>query len=331
MNQTYPLYQGDCITGAQKHIADNSVDLIITDPPYGISGDTLHKHYHRKEGHVIDGYVEVKKSEYYQFSLDWIKEAERVLRPGGCLYLVSGYSNLADILNALRQTGLKEINHIIWKYNFGVYTSKKYVSSHYHILYYSKPGGKITFNTHARFGPEEKEINGKSKNYADREDVWMINREYKPGKVKNKNELPQELLIKIMQYSSNENDLVADFFLGGFSTAKVAIGLNRRIIGFELNANSFNHHFPEIQKLKPGYLLQSVKKGSGIKPKNQGKHWTDKEIDRLNQQYHKIFSEVKNKKQTIELLQQEFGRGYFSILNKIEDILEKQNQTKLKL
>ena len=40
----------------------------------------------------------------------------------------------------------------------------------------------------------------------------MINREYKPNQIKNKNELPTQLLIKMMQYSSNENDLICDFF-----------------------------------------------------------------------------------------------------------------------
>ena len=41
----YNFYNEDCITGAPKYIDDNSVDLIITDPPYGIKGDKLDKHY----------------------------------------------------------------------------------------------------------------------------------------------------------------------------------------------------------------------------------------------------------------------------------------------
>ena len=53
--------------------------------------------------------------------------------------------------------------------------------------------------------------------------------------IRNKNELPTKLIIKIMQYSSNEGDLVCDFFLGGFNTAKVAIGLKRKVIGFDIN------------------------------------------------------------------------------------------------
>ena len=176
-------YNEDCINGAKTHLPSNSVDLIITDPPYGINGDQLHKHYHRKEEYVVDGYIEIPRSEYADFSIEWIKEAERVLRPGGSIYIVSGYTNLVHILNALNQTDLIEKNHIIWKYNFGVYTKNKYVSAHYHILYYTKPGGKTTFNLYSRFGPGEKNSKARSLNYQDREDVWYINREYKPNKI----------------------------------------------------------------------------------------------------------------------------------------------------
>jgi site-specific DNA-methyltransferase (adenine-specific) len=310
----------DCIEGAQMHLENNSIDLIITDPPYGISGESLHKHYHRQESNVISGYVEIKKSEYYDFSIQWIKETERILRPGGSIYILSGYSNLADILNALRQTKLEEINHLIWKYNFGVYTTKKYVSSHYHILYYEKPGGNRTFNTFARYNSDMKNLNGGSLNYIDREDVWIINREYKPGKIKNKNELPMELLIKLIQYSSNENDLICDLFLGGFSTAKAAIGLNRKITGFEINKQSYNYHYSELLKIKQGYLLDSIKTGKNNQPKNQGKTWNSVELLKLEKRFTELYSILKNKKKTIEKLQKEFSRGYFSILNKINEI-----------
>lgn len=314
------LYPLDCIQGALKYIKNESVDLIITDPPFGIAGDQVHKHYHRKENFVLQGYQEIEISEYAAFSLDWIKEAERVLRPGGSLYVFSGYSNLFEILSSLRRTKLTEINHLIWKYNFGVYTTKKYVSSHYHILYYVKPGGKVTFNTHTRYGPDEKDLEGRSLNYQDREDVWIINREYKPGRVKNKNELPNQLLIKIIQYSSNEGDLIADFFLGGFSTAKTAIGLNRAITGFEINTTSFKYHLAELKKLQPGYLLKQIKSGKGKNPAKQNKRWNEEEILFLYKRYQEINNHLHNKSRTIEILQEEFGRGYFAILNKIEQM-----------
>ncbi|HQB61683.1 MAG TPA: site-specific DNA-methyltransferase, partial [Spirochaetota bacterium] len=167
------FYNCDCIEGAKKYLPDNSIDLIITDPPYGIDGNKLDKHYNRNENNVIEGYVEIPKSEYADFTEKWIGQAERVLKPGGSIYIVSGYTNLRHILNSLANTKLIEKNHIIWKYNFGVYTSKKFISSHYHILYYVKPGEKPTFNTFAFYSDSEKSANGGSLNYQDREDVWI--------------------------------------------------------------------------------------------------------------------------------------------------------------
>ena len=324
------FYNCNCITGGPEFIESNSVDLIITDPPYGIDGDKLHKHYNRDEEYVIEGYVEIPEEEYENFSVQWVKEAERILKPGGSAYIVSGYSNIIHILNALRSTSLKEINHIIWKYNFGVYTSRKFVSSHYHILYYEKPGGKRTFNLECRFGSEEKDIDNGSLNYQDREDVWIINREYKPGRIKNKNELPVALLSKMIQYSSNEGDLICDLFLGGFSTVKVAIGLNRKATGFEISETMFEAKIEEIISLEPGYLLNSLREPVITLTRNQGKGWTPEEINKLLKRYSEIKANNISEKEISQILQEEFGRGYWAI-NKILKKSEVKNGRRGKL
>jgi site-specific DNA-methyltransferase (adenine-specific) len=323
-NNTF--YNGDCISGAAKYIPDSSVDLIITDPPYGINGDKLHQHYNRNEEFVVEGYVEIPQKEYADFSVKWIKEAERVLRPGGSIYIVSGYTNLIDILNALRNTSLKEINHIIWKYNFGVFTRQKYVSSHYHILFYEKPGGKRTFNLESRYGLNEKSEDERSLNNTDREDVWIINREYKPGQIKNKNELPTKLLIKMIQYSSNEDDLVCDFFLGGFSTVKVALGLNRRAIGFEISKPIFDAKIKDLETLKPGYLLPNLREAVISTLENPGKSWTKEDLQRLNEEYTQLITKGVTKKEIIAKIGKDLGRGRWSI----EKALKKNGFSKKK-
>ena len=318
------FFNEDCIEGCKRHIPDNSVNLIVTDPPYGIGGDKIHKHYNRKEEFVIDGYIEVPAEEYPEFSRSWISQAHRILRPGGSIYIVSGYTNLIHILNALRETPLLEVNHIIWKYNFGVYTRSKYVSSHYHILYYIKPGGQVTFNTYCRYGQDESVNGGGSLNYQDREDVWPINKEYKPGKAKNKNELPRELLTKIIQYSSNEGDLVFDMFLGSFSTAKTAIGLGRRAGGFEKSATAFKHQMEEIAKVTPGSLLPGLRVPQEKLILNQHKAWDDEDKSALWDRYTSLIAQRNTKKRAIEILCEEFGRGRWSII-KLLDRLQAEN------
>jgi site-specific DNA-methyltransferase (adenine-specific) len=305
----------DCVAGAAEHLADESVDLIVTDPPYGIEGDRLHRHYHRDESFVAGDYVDVPVKEYNAFSHRWIREAERVLRPGGSLYIVSGYTNLYDVLDALRATRLREINHLIWKYNFGVYTAAKYVSSHYHILYYAKPGGRRTFNLQARHRTDETLADGGSANYRDREDVWTINRAYKPGRAKNKNELPEALLEKMLAYSSNAGDLVCDFFLGGGSTAAVAIGMNRRVVGFEVSAETFARHIPRLRAVVPASRLTPVVAPHTVR--NRGVAWSPAERERVYARFDALRASGATKKASIATLTAEFGRGPWAILNVI--------------
>ena len=311
------MHNVDCVAGAREHLADGSVDLIITDPPYGIDGDLLDKHYNRDESHVVGGYIEVPAEAYPEFSRNWIREAARVLRPGGSLYLVSGYSQLRHVLNALAETDLVEVNHLIWKYNFGVFTRRKYISSHYHILYYEKPGGRRAFDMGCRFGPDERDGAGGSLNYQDREDVWVINREYKPGQVKNKNELPSQLLQKMIQYSSREGDLVADFFMGGGSTCRQALALGRRFVGFEQSPNVFQQRAVQAAETEFRSGLDSLRKPAANPYPNQGKPWTAEDQQRLRSRYAVLQPEM-TKAAAMRILQDEFGRGRFSILNAIK-------------
>lgn len=255
----FSFWNEDCVTGAKARLPDGCIDLFITDPPYGIEGDTLDKHYNRKEGNVVSGYVDVPMGRYNQFSHDWISEAVRVTRANGTLYIVSGWTHLGCVLNVIERLNAKAggkgvvslVNHIIWQYNFGVFTSRKFVSSHYHILMLRKTKqrgqkGDYVFN----YGSDDRlailpvnqtlQVPKTKLLYADMQDVWRIKRQYRPGEPKNRNQLPDALVDKMLAYSSNPGDLVCDFFLGGFTTAKRCRAMGRHCCGFEVNPHAFN-------------------------------------------------------------------------------------------
>lgn len=243
---TYKVYNQDCITGMRDHVASDSIDLIFTDPPYGIDGDNLDTHYNRDESTVVPGYVDVPLSQYAQFSLEWIQECARVLRPGGTIYIVSGYTNLHHVLNALHATNLVEINHIIARYSFGVSTKNKFVSSHYHVLFWQKPdrgGQKRTFNSNWKYTDQKD-------SYHDRLTVQDMPRDYKPGQVKNKNQLSEDFIMKFVMYSSNRGDTVLDCFGGGLTTARTALRWGRKFIGFELNKNAYDAFVPTLDTVE---------------------------------------------------------------------------------
>ncbi|MGY8867908.1 MAG: DNA-methyltransferase, partial [Methylophagaceae bacterium] len=236
------VYNQNCIEGMRDNVNSNSVDLIFTDPPYGIEGDKLDAHYHRDETNVVPGYVEVPLETYDTFSKDWITECARCLRPGGSMYIVSGYTNLHHILNALHSTDLVEINHIIAKYSFGVSTKKKFVSSHYHVLFWQKPDKgkqKRTFNTNVYYTDQKD-------SYHDRLSVQDMPRAHNPGETKNKNQLNETFIEKFILYSSNRNDIVMDPFCGGFTTPRTALRYGRNFVGFEMNKNAYDAFLPTL-------------------------------------------------------------------------------------
>lgn len=239
---THRVYNQSCIEGMREHVTDESIDLVFTDPPYGIDGDELDVHYNRDESKVVPGYVDVPLTEYAKFSQDWIRECERVLRPGGSMYIVSGYTNLHHILNALHSTSLVEINHIIAQYSFGVSTKNKFVSSHYHVLFWAKPDRgqkKRTFNSNWKYTDQKD-------SYHDRLSVQNMPRDYKPGQVRNKNQLSEDFIEKFIKYSSNRGDTVLDCFGGGLTTGRTALRWGRNFVGFELNTNAYAAFVPTL-------------------------------------------------------------------------------------
>jgi site-specific DNA-methyltransferase (adenine-specific) len=223
----------DCLQGMQQ-LPDASVDLVITDPPFAIEFKARRSNYNRTASRVLEGYNEISRAEYYNFTLAWMKQVRRLLKESGSMYVFSGWNNLKDILNAIDNLAFVTVNHIIWKYQFGVVTRRKFVTSHYHCLYVCKDDRKRCFFPFARFDKDKRDAGGHSLHYRDKEDVWEIKREYWTGSHKTPTKLPAELLKKIILYSSQENNVVLDPFLGSGQTAVVSKLLDRRFIGFEI-------------------------------------------------------------------------------------------------
>ncbi len=250
------IYNMNCIDG-MKLLPKNKVDLIITDPPFAIDFKAAKANYNRTASRVMTGYNEIKRENYYHFSLSWMNEAFRILKESGSMYVFSGWNNLKDILNALDDVGFITVNHIIWKYQFGVVTKTKFVTSHYHCLYVCKNEKKRRFVPFSRFKKNEKTNEGRSLHYKDKEDVWEIKREYWTGDEKTPTKLPRELIEKILLYSSKKNDLVLDPFLGSGQVAVVSKILCRRFLGFEIVKEYYN--FAKRRLDNNSYRIKSSK------------------------------------------------------------------------
>ncbi len=231
--KTNVIQNTSCLDG-MKQIPDSTIDLIVTDPPFAIDFKAKKANYNRTSSRVLEGYEEIPKDKYYDFTQEWIRDCFRILKNSGSMYIFSGWNNLKDILIALDEIGFITVNHIIWKYQFGVVTKRKFVTSHYHCLFVCKNDKERKFFPFSRFGQNEKNDSGGSLHYQDKEDVWIIKREYWHGDQKTPTKLPAEIIRKILDYSSEKNDLVFDPFLGSGQVAVVSKSMNRKYLGFEI-------------------------------------------------------------------------------------------------
>jgi site-specific DNA-methyltransferase (adenine-specific) len=216
--QSDRIHYSDCIAGMHAMDAE-SVDLIIADSPFGINFTGKEAMYNRNTENVIKAYHEIDTQDYFDFSQEWIAELPRIMKKDASAYLFSGYTNLEAILAGIRKAGLTTINHCIWQYQFGLFTSRKFVSAHYHLLLVAK-------SPHYYFN--------RIKHY--QSDIWSdLPRTYKRGELKNGTKLPEKLVQRCLDYSSQPGDLILDPFLGNGTTAIVAKKTFRHYVGFEIN------------------------------------------------------------------------------------------------
>lgn len=229
----------DCIKGMAK-LPANKIDLIATDPPFAINFKAKKANYNRTPKLVMNGYKDLDVEDYDYFTFRWIEECKRVLKPNGTMYIISGYNHLAQIRNAIEGLDLHLQNEIIWKYQFGVVTSRKFVTSHYNISFVSKKKTGYKFYKNCRFRDSDRKLGGGSSRYTDMEDVWIIPREYWTGQKKTPTKLPIALCEKMIAYSTKKNDIVLDPFVGSGQMALAAKQMGRRYLGYEIVKNYCN-------------------------------------------------------------------------------------------
>jgi site-specific DNA-methyltransferase (adenine-specific) len=235
----YRLVIGDVNQTLPIEAKDRLFDLIIADPPFGISFSKSSHEYGAKEYDLYKD--DFTPDSYLDFSKKWIKSCYNALKPNGSLYIISGWTNLQYILNAIKKTDFHMLNHAIWHFSWGVYTKRRFVTSHYHIVLLVKNKKNYQFY--------------KQKHYDEDVFYWKeYNRGNDPHRIKGHPcQLPIVLLEKLILTSSAKGDLVGDVFSGSGGTILASRMTDRDVIGFEIRKE-----YESIikQKAKFGSLLE---------------------------------------------------------------------------
>lgn len=205
------IYNDDCME-ILKGFKDESVDLIVTDPPYKvISGGKPHKKgqpsgmLSKNDGKIFE-YNDIKPEQ-------WIPELYRVLKQDTQCYIMTNTINLENYLRICREIGFRLHNVLMWKKN-NVTPSRWYMKNGEFVLFLRKGKAKTINNVGSKMIHEFDNIIG--------------------NKI-HPTEKPIGLMQMYIENSSSENDIVLDPFMGAGSSALACINLNRKYIGIEID------------------------------------------------------------------------------------------------
>lgn len=210
---------------ALKQIKDNSVNLIIADPPYNLS-----KNY-------IGTSDSMEFKEFMAFTRKWLTEARRVLKDNGVIYVFMGMRMISYVYVFMEQElNLDFQNWITWHYTQGLGKKKSWSSRHDDILMFSK-GEKPTFNLDSIRIPQKYYRSINNMRGANPGNVWNFSHVHYSQKNRvqqHPTQKPEGVIERMVLASSNESDVVLDPFSGSGTTMRVVQQTNRIGIGIEI-------------------------------------------------------------------------------------------------
>ena len=219
------LYNGDCLE-VMRQIPDKSVDLVVTDPPYGIKYQSNQRTRTEK--------FDLLKNDDNDIRFDAYSEFARILKDDSVCIIFASWKNVAfDFIELKKHFDIK--NMIIWY----------------------KPGGGMGDLKHTLLTDYEIAIvchKGKATIRGKREGcVWECAK-VNPNKMVHPTEKPISLFERLICKWSDENDIILDPFMGSGTAGVACVNTNRKFIGVELDERYFKIAQDRINKVKSEWL-----------------------------------------------------------------------------
>ena len=224
----FKIYQGDALE-LFKNLENNSIDCIVTDPPYEtISGGSQENQYVNRPSGILaknDG----KIFKYNEIDIsNWISECYRVLKDGTHIYIMTNFLNLEHYLFEIRKAGFEIHNLLIWEKNNAT-PNRWYMKNCEYIIFgrkgTAKPINNCGSKTILKFANVKNRIHPTEK--------------------------PIELLETLITNSSNPGDTVLDPFGGSMSTALASIKTGRNAISFEIDKDYYKTGLERLENFNP--------------------------------------------------------------------------------
>lgn len=228
------ILMGDCVA-AMKALPTASIDMIFADPPYNLQlgGDLL-----RPDGSQVDAVDDDwdkfdSFAVYDRFTRAWLKEARRILKPNGSLWVIGSYHNIFRVGTAVQDLGFWILNDVVWRKANPMpnFKGTRFTNAHETLIWASMgEKARYTFNYRTM-----KTLNDELQMRSD----WEFpicggpERLKKDGVKVHPTQKPEALLYRVMLATTKKGDVVLDPFFGTGTTGAVAKRLGRRFIGIE--------------------------------------------------------------------------------------------------
>lgn len=209
------IYSGDCLD-ILKDFENESVDLILTDTPYGINFQS------NMRRNNIEGFDKIINDDNLDFFEPFINEAYRILKNNSCIFLFCRFDNYPYFYNTVKSKGFNVKNCLIWEKNKalgGLGDIESSFLNNYEFILFAMKGRRILFDK--GFGREFGLI----------KDDSIIS----PSHLIYPTQKPLKILRKLIKLTTNEQDLVLDAFCGSGSTCLASKQTNRKFIGIDIN------------------------------------------------------------------------------------------------
>jgi site-specific DNA-methyltransferase (adenine-specific) len=241
------VYIADCVA-AMKQLPYDCVDVAIADPPYNLSkgGRWKWDNSVRLPGFggdwskVMAEWDDMPMAEYFRFTLAWLAELKRVVRPTGSLWIHGTYHNIGIINFALQLLDVEIINEVVWfkRNSFPNLSGRRMTASHETILWAHTGGAK---NRKYYFAYERSKDmycleDGLKERGKQMRTVWDIPNNKKREEIqfgKHPTQKPVRLLTRMLELSAREGDVLLVPFAGSGSDCVAAKKLGIRYLAFE--------------------------------------------------------------------------------------------------
>lgn len=234
------LYQVDCLSFMEEllKIYPNGIfDMIFADPPYFLSNGGI-TCYAGKVALVDKGLWDKSKGveENHQFNLKWLSYCQRLLKPNGTIWITGTHHVIYSVGFAMEELKMKILNNVSWeKPNPPPNISCRYFTHSTETIIWAAKNSKSKhfFNY---------ELMRNLNRGKQMKTVWTIPAPSKEEKIygKHPTQKPERLLERIILASTRRNDFIFDPFFGSCTTGVVALKLNRKFTGCEIDGAYFD-------------------------------------------------------------------------------------------